>query len=44
MEKKSCYTAPAVRAVETRFDRHFLKSADFTGGTIDDATEEEWTY
>lgn len=44
MEMKSYYTAPAVRVFNSQFDRHFLVSTDFTGGNIDDATEEEWTY
>ena len=41
---KSLYTAPTVRIADTKLDMHFLASAKFEGGSIDDATEEEWTY
>ncbi len=46
MESKLYYTVPAVRVFNSEVDRHFLVSTttDFSGGNIDDATEEEWTY
>ena len=42
MDKK-LYLIPALRFIASRFDENFLVSTDYSGSTIEDATEEEWT-
>lgn len=44
MDKKSLYISPALRFVAASFDRNFLVSTDYPGSTIEDVTEEEWTF